>query len=86
MGFIDDDRKPLACQFADLVLNDRELLQRGDDDRLAVLQCLLELAAGGVDVLDDAERLLEGKHFPLELTVKHAAVGDDYDGIEDPLR
>ena len=74
----------LPCQFPHLVLNDRELLQRGDDDGLAVLQRLLELAAGGVDVLHDAQRLLEGKHLSLELAVQHPAVGDDDDGVEYP--
>ena len=86
MGFVDDDGESLARQFADLVLDDRELLQGGDDDRLAVFQRLLQLAARGVDVLHDAERLLEGPHRPLELPVQHAAVGDDDDASRRPAR
>ena len=75
--------KRLPGQLADLLGDHRELLQRGDDDRLARLQRLLELAGGGVDVLDHAERLLELAHRALELAVEHAAVGDDDDRVED---
>ena len=83
MRFVDDHGKALAGQLADLLRDDREFLQGGDDDRLAVLQRLLQLARGGVDVLDHAERLLELPHRRLELAVEHTPVGDDDDRVED---
>ena len=54
--------KRLPGQLADLLGDHRELLERGDDDRLARLERVLELARGRVDVLDHAERLLELAH------------------------
>ena len=59
-----------------------ELLEGGDDDGLAGLERVLELARGGVDVLDDAQRLFKLAHRGLQLAVKHAAVGDHDDGVE----
>ena len=81
---VDDDREPLAGQVADLLGDDRKLLQRGDDDRLAGFQGLLELARSGVDVLHHPQGLLELAHRALELAVEHAPVGDDHDRVEDP--
>ena len=80
---VHDHGEALARQLADLLGDHRELLQRGDDDRLARFERLLELARGGVDVLDHAERLLELAHGRLELAVEHAPVGDDHDRVED---
>ena len=82
MRFIDDQGEPPPRQLADLCSDHRELLQRGDDDRLARLQCLLELARGGVDVLHHSQRLLELADGALQLAVEHAPVGDHDDGIE----
>ena len=84
MRLVDDDGEALARQRADLPRDHRELLERGDDDGLARLQRLLELAGGGVDVLDHAERLLELPHRRLELAVQDAPVGDHHDRVEDP--
>ena len=83
MRLVHDDGKALARQLADLLRDHRELLERRDDDRLARLERLLELARGGVDVLDHAQRLLELAHRRLELAVEHAAVGHDHDRVED---
>ena len=83
MRLVDDDGKALARKFADLLRDDREFLQRRDDDRLARFERLLELARGGVDVLDHAERLLELAHRRLELAVEYPPVGDDDDRVED---
>ena len=80
---VDDDREAVAGQLLHLVGDHRELLERGDNDRLAVLQRLAELPRGGVDVLHHPFHLLELAHGALELAVEHAAVGDDDDGIED---
>ena len=82
MRFIDDHCEPPPRQLADLRRDYREPLQRGDDDRLARLQCLLELARGGVDVLHHSQRLLELADGALQLAVEHAPVGDHDDGIE----
>jgi len=76
--------KRLPGQLADLFGDHRKLLQRRDDDGLARLQRILELARGAVDVFDHAERLLELAHGGLELAVEHAPVGDHHDRIEDP--
>jgi hypothetical protein len=81
---VHDQREALAWQLADLPGDHRELLERGDDDRLAGLERLLELARGGVDVLHHAQRLLELAHGGLELAVQHASVGDHHDRVEDP--
>ena len=59
MCLVHDDREPLAGKLADLLGDDRELLQRGDDDRPSRFEGLAELARGLVDVLDHAEGLLE---------------------------
>ena len=83
MRFVHDDREPLARQLANLLGNYRELLKGRDDDGLARLQCLLKLPRSGVDVLHDAQRLLELAHRRLKLAVQHAPVGDHYDGVED---
>ena len=82
MRFIDDQGESPPRQLADLRRDHRELLQRGDDDRLARLQRLLELARSGVDVLHHSQRLLELADGALQLAVEHAPVGDDDDGIE----
>jgi hypothetical protein len=83
VGLVHDDGEALAGQLADLLRDHGELLERGDDDRLARFQRLLELARGGVDVLHHSERLLELAHRGLELAVQHPAVGDDHDRVED---
>ena len=84
MCFVHDQPEALAGQFADLLGDDREFLERGDDDGLARLQRVLELARGGVDVLHHPQGLLELPYRGLELAVEHPAVGDDHDGVEDP--
>jgi uncharacterized Zn-binding protein involved in type VI secretion len=81
---VDDHREALARQLADAFGDHRELLDGGDDDGLAGLERFLELARGGVDVLHDAEGLLELAHGALQLAVEHFAVGDDDDRVEHP--
>ena len=87
MRFVDDDREALARKLADFRGDHRKFLQRRDNDRFPGFERLLELAGGGVDVLDDAEGLLELAHRRLQLAVEHAPVGHDDDRIEDaPVR
>ena len=87
MRLVDNDGEALPRQLANLLGNDRELLQGCDDDRLSRFQRLLQLAGGGVDVFDDAERLLELAHSRLQLAVEHAPVGHDDDRVKDaPVR
>ena len=81
---VHDQPEALAGELADLLGDDGEFLERGDDDGLARLQRVLELARGGVDVLHHPQGLLELPHRGLELAVEHPAVGDDHDGVEDP--
>ena len=84
MRLVHDDGEALAGQRPDLRRDHGELLERGDDDGLARLERLLELAGGGVDVLDHAQRLLELTHRGLELAVQDPPVGDHHDRVEDP--
>ncbi len=84
MGFVHDHGEPLPRQLADLAGDDRELLERRDDDGLAFFQGLLELAGSGVDVLDHAQGLLELEHRGLKLAVENAPVGHHHDRVEDP--
>ena len=87
MRLVDNDGEALPRQIADLPGDHREFLQGCDDDRLSRLQRLFQLARGGVDVFDDAERLLELAHRRLQLTVEHAPVGHDDDRVKDaPVR
>ena len=82
MSLVDDDGEALAAQLADLSGDDWELLEGTDDDRFALLQRLLELLGGRVDVLDHTGGLLKLADRVLELTVEHAPVGDDHDRVE----
>ena len=84
MRLVHDHREALAREPADLLGDDGELLQRGDDDRAAGLEGLAELARGLVDVLHHAEGLLELPDGALELAVEHAPVGHHDDRVEDP--
>ena len=83
MGLVDDDGKAAPAMFvADLVENERELLDRRDDDLLA-----------GLDEPSQVARTLGVPHrrahlgvFPdrvSDLPVEDAAIGDDDDGVED---
>ena len=83
MRLVHDDGEALAGELADLLGDDGELLQRGDDDRPARFGRLAELARGLIDVLHHGEGLLELPDGALELTVEHAAVDHDDHRVED---
>ncbi len=86
VSLVNDQSEALARQLGDFLHGvDAKLLERGHDDRLAGLEGLLELTRGRVDVLDDAQRLLELTHRGLELPVEHAPVRDDYDRVENTI-
>ena len=80
---VHDHREAPAGQLADLLGDDRELLQGGDDDGPARLEGLEELARGVVDVLHHPEGLLELPDAALELAVEDAPVGYHHDRVED---
>ena len=82
--FVHDHREAFSGKLADLLGDDGELLERGDDDRPARFEGLPELARGLVNVLDHAEGLLELPDRALELAVEHTPVGHHHDRIEDP--
>src|SRR5438093_13623206 len=82
MSFVDYQREALAWQFANLARNDRIFLKCADDDRLASLKRILQLCSALVDVLDQAERLLELPNCRLQLSIQHFAIRHDDDGIE----
>ena len=83
MRLVHDHGEALPGELADLFGDDRELLQRGDDDRPARLEGLAQLARRPVDVLHHPEGLLELPDGALELPVQHAAVGHHDDRVED---
>ena len=85
MRLVDNDGKAFARQLADLPGDDRKFLQGRDDDRLASFERFFELTRGRVDVLDNAQCLLELAHRRLQLAVEHAPVGDDDDRVEDAV-
>ena len=75
---------PLPVLVADLVQDERELLHRGDDDLLAVLDELPQVAGvlGVAHRGADLGELLDGV---ADLLVEDAPVGDDDDRVEDRL-
>src|SRR6266567_4503623 len=85
MGLVYNHGKAFSRQRADLIYDHRELLQRGNNDGLAIFKRLLQLVGGFIDIFDYAEGLLELLYRLLELLIEHAAVGNDDDGIEYPL-
>ena len=82
MGFVDDDGEGAVRFAGDLVEDKREFLDRGNDDLAAFGDVAAEVAraTGVADGGSDLHELLYGA---LDLVVKDAAVGDNYDGIED---
>ena len=83
MRLVHDQREAFSGKFADLLGDDRELLQRGDDDGPSRFEGLTELACGLVDVLDHAEGLFELPDGALELAVEYPPVGHHDDRVED---
>ena len=83
MRLVHDHGEALPGEVADLFGDDRELLQRGHDDRPARLKGLAELARSLVDVLHHPQGLLELPDGALELAVEHAAVGHHDHRVED---
>ena len=84
MRLVDDDREvPAAVLVADLVEDERELLHRGDDDLLAALDELAQVARvlGVADRRADLGELLDRV---ADLLVEDAPVGDDDDRVERP--
>ena len=82
MGFVDDDGEtPVPVLVANGIHDDGELLDRGDDDLLALLNQLGETGRGfGVPHRGaDLGELTDGV---ADLPVQVPAVGDDHDGIE----
>ena len=68
-----------------LARDERELLQRRDDDRHGVLERLGELPRALVDLLHDAALVLELVDRVLKLLVEHHAVGHHDHAVEDAL-
>ena len=86
VGLVDDDREAALPEVGDLVEDERELLERRDDDpALLAGEGRRELGAVLVDPGDDAGRMLELVDRLLELAVEDHPVGDDDDLVEDGL-
>ena len=80
---VDDDREvPSAVLVADLVEDEGELLHRRDDDLLALLDELAQVA-GVLGVADRRAHLRELLDGVADLLVEDAPVGDDDDRVED---
>jgi hypothetical protein len=63
MGFVDEEREgALAVLIADLIENDRELLHRGNDDFLAGLKELAQVA-GVFGMADRGRDLWQSQRF-----------------------
>lgn len=83
MGLVDNERVSPGPEFADLVEDVGELLQRGDDDSgLLAGECVSELGGALVDLGDHAMGVLELVDGVLELAVEHDTVGDHHDLVE----
>ena len=82
MRLVDDDAEVLARHVADRAADERKLLDRGDDDALAVLDGRLEeLRAVGVG--DDVRRMAERLDVVRDLPVEDASVGHNEHGVEE---
>ena len=85
VGLVDDDREGVsAVGVADLLVDERELLHRGDDDLLAGLDGRPQLG-GGPHVGDRRTDLGELPDGGVELAVEVHPVGHHEDRVEDPL-
>jgi len=84
MGLVHDDREAALPEVADLVEDERELLEgRDDDPALLAREGRRELGAVHVDAGHDTGRMLELVDRLLELAVEDHPVGDDHDLVED---
>src|SRR5262245_22194414 len=83
MRLVDDDGEGLASMVGpDLVEDERELLHRRDDDLLAALDELAEIA-GVLGVADGRPYLGELFYRVSDLLVQDATVGDHDDRVKD---
>ena len=86
MRLVDDDGEGSpAMLVADLVEDEWELLHRGDDDLLALLQERPQLLGPFGHRADNGGHLRELFDGVTDLLVEHAAVGDHDDGVEGGL-
>ena len=87
MGFVTDNGKVPTVGSVDLLINDRELLQRGHDDARAIIDGILQIlrVLAFADGLHGAQRVVKAGDGRLQLCVQHGTVGDDDDTAEDRL-
>lgn len=79
---IHNHREPLPSRRDVGHVNERELLQRRNDDPSTPTQRISELAGVLINLYDDACCVIHRKHRVLELLIQHAPVGDHDDRIE----
>ena len=75
----------LVGELEEMPRDERELLQRRDDDRHGIFECLGELPRALVDLLHHAPLVLELVDGVLELLVQDDAVRHDDHAVEDAL-
>jgi hypothetical protein len=83
--YLYDDGEMLARDSAHLLGDHREFLQSGCDDLFGRFQRFFELFGTFGDGLYHARRLFKCQHRSAQLTIKDAAVGDDYNGIKNGM-
>jgi len=82
MRLVDDDREvPVAMLAADIVKDERKLLDRGDDDLLVALDEPAQIARM-LRVPDRRTYLRELLDRVADLLIQNPSVRDDYDRVE----
>ncbi len=85
MCLVDDDGIPAHGKLTDLLRDEGELLEGGDDNGHAGPKGLRQLRGVHIDLLYNTLLVLELVDGVLELLVQHHAVRDNDDGIKDPF-
>ena len=84
MRLVHNDGKVLSGSIFYLIIDDRELLQCGDDDTLAIVDRIFQILRGFllVDGYDSAYGVVKAGNSSLQLLIQHAAVGNDNDAVK----
>ena len=80
MGLVYDNRKVPSCYFIHFLIDDRELLQGGDDNAHTAVDGVPQVLGGLIfpDGLNGAEGVVKAGNGLLQLRIQHGAVGNDH--------